>query len=217
MNNNRDRNQDSLQSLSRRKALLAAAAGVGLAILPGTNALAASDAEFSLSSIAMGFCPHPEGVEFDDVVLCDACSAGSERGAYELRVVGASTHVPMAIAAHYSADAEHRFWQAWAERGLLQRSPLSRIRWSAQAGDALPLSVRVGASQGLAQVAAKAGMYAMVAVPAAQPRLAWRSLALRAHCADGVAMRLVSRSSGADLSYPHALFCVREAGALQRI
>lgn len=219
MDSQSDRNKSTPQSISRRRMLVAAAAGTGLALLPGVAALAANaTAATQLAPrIGMGYCRTPDAGAVAASRLSEAYRVTPRRGSYELRIVGANTREPLAIAAQYAADTEHCFWQAWNECGLLQRSPLSRIRWSANAANPLLLNIRLAASSGVAQVAAQAGIYALTVVPAKQAPPTWQSLALRAETADGVAMRLVSRASGQQVDFPYALFAVRAVDEPQRI
>jgi hypothetical protein len=198
-------------TISRRELLVAAAAGAGLAFLPGLPALAAgvSARKPPLPSIAMGYCNMPASGSLTGATLVDALSVSPIRGTYELRVVGAATDQPLAIGAQYGANAEHCFWQAWMTRNLLQCSPPSAIRWAAGSGKPLPLTIALGAGTAVSQVPARSGIYALIVVPQAQPMPAWSSLGLEDSFTDGVAMRLVERGSSTSVGLPYALFSVR--------
>ncbi|MBS0488037.1 MAG: hypothetical protein JSS13_11900 [Proteobacteria bacterium] len=209
-----ERDADETAMLSRRKLLVAAAAGAGLAFLPGLPALAAGSSvrKAPLPSIAMGYCNIPASGSLTDASLGDALSVAPIRGNYVLRVVGAATDQPLAIGAHYGANAEHCFWQAWITQNQLQCSPPSAIRWAANSGKPLPLTVALGAGTAVSQVPARSGIYALIVVPQAQRMPAWSSLGLEDSFTDGVAMRLVERGSSAPVALPYALFSVRPLG-----
>lgn len=203
--------------ISRRELLVAAAAGAGLAFLPGLPALAAGSSvkkQPPLPSIAMGFCNTPASGSLADASLVDALSVTPVRGSYELRVVGAATDQPLAIGARYGANAEHCFWQAWMTQNMLQCSPPSAIRWAAGSGKPLPLTIALGAGTAVSQVPARSGICALIVVPQTQQMPVWSSLGLEDSFTDGVAMRLVERGSSTPVSLPYALFSVRSlAGA----
>jgi hypothetical protein len=216
MDTQSDRNSGAPLSASRRRMLAAAAAGTGLALLPGAAAMAAMAPAQLAPTIGMGYCRPPASGSIAAATLTDAFSVPALRGAYELRVVGANTQVPLAIAAQYGANAEHCFWQAWTEQSMLQCSPPSAIRWVAKAGNPLPLNINLTSSSGVAQVTAQAGIYVMTVMPASRRQPAWKTLALRDASSGGVLMRLVSRSSGAQVDFPYALFSVRALDAPRR-
>jgi hypothetical protein len=202
-----DERSTEVASTSRRELLVAVAAGTGLAMLPGAQALAAIAPTGFAPSIGMGYCRPSAGA---DATLSDALSVTPTRGTYELRVVGAATNAPMAIGARYANNAEHYFWQAWMVQNLLQRSPQSAIRWAANAGNALPLTIDLSkGGSGATQVPAQAGVYALIIVPQLLKMPAWNSLALRNSTTGGVSMRLVTRSTGAEVNFQYALFSVR--------
>lgn len=196
--------------MSRRELLVAAAAGTGLAFLPALPALArVSMRPGPLPSIAMGYCKPPANGSLTDATLVDALSVSPVRGTYELRVVGAATDQPLAIGAQYGPDAEHCFWQAWMTQNMLQCSPPSAIRWAANTGNPLPLSLVLGAGTATSQVPARSGIYALVVVPQSQPMPAWGTFGLEDSVTDGVAMRLVERGRSTPVGLPYALFSVR--------
>jgi hypothetical protein len=214
MNKNLERGAGMVARMSRRELLVAAAAGAGLAFLPGLPALAAgvSARKPPLPSIAMGYCNLPASGSLTGATLVDALSVSPIHGTYELRVVGAATDQPLAIGARYGANAEHCFWQAWMTQKLLQCSPPSAIRWAASSGKPLPLTVALGAGTAVSQVPARSGIYALIVVPQSQPMPAWSSLGLEDSFTDGVAMRLVERGSSTRVGLPYALFSVRSLG-----
>jgi hypothetical protein len=205
--------------MSRRELLVAAAAGAGLALLPVLPALAGAPAKkLSLPSVVMGYCNPPANGSLTDAVLVDALSVAPIRGTYELRVVGAATDQPLAIGAQYGADAKHCFWQAWMAQNLLQCSPPSAIRWAADSGKPLPLTVELGAGTAASQVPARNGIYVLMVVPQSQRIPAWSTLGIEDSATDGVAMRLVARGSSAPVDFPYALFSVQSlAGASVKV
>jgi len=206
----KDERSSEITSTSRRELLGAVAAGTGLAMLPGAQALAVIATTTGLApSIAMGYCRQPAEGSIASATLSDALSVTPARGTYELRVVGAATSSPMAIGALYGGGAEHVFWQAWMVQNLLQRSPPSSIRWAATAGNALPLTIQLAKSGGATQVPAQSGVYALIIVPQLLKMPAWSSLGLREATSGGVSMRLVTRSTGAEVTFQYALFSVR--------
>lgn len=206
-----ERDAGETAMLSRRELLVAAAAGAGLAFLPGLPALAGVSAHKGLlPSVLMGYCNMPASGSLADASLGDALSVAPIRGNYELRVVGVATDQPLAIGAQYGANAEHCFWQAWMTQNLLQCSPPSAIRWAASSGKPLPLTVAVGAGTAVSQVPARSGIYALIVVPQAQRIPAWSSLGLEDSFTDGVAMRLVARGSSTPVNFPYALFSVQQ-------
>ncbi|HST28880.1 MAG TPA: hypothetical protein VLK26_10995 [Rudaea sp.] len=215
MKNDLERGTGMVAMISRRELLVAAAAGAGLAFLPVLPALAGVSTQAGpLPSIVMGYCKPPASGSLAGATLVDALSVSPIRGTYELRVVGAATDQPLAIAAQYRADAEHCFWQAWKTQNLLQCSPPSAIRWAASSGTALPLTVALGAGTAVSQVPARSGIYALIVVPQSQRIPAWSTLGLEDSFTDGVAMRLIQRGSSASVELPYALFSVRSlAGA----
>lgn len=201
---------DAPLSSSRRRLLMAAAAGTSLAMFPfqpGT----ARPVKISPYApvIGLGYCKPPPPDAVDQATLADALTLASMRGTFELRVIGANTSVPLAIAAEYGLYAQHYFWQAWLVGDLLQRSSPIAIRWAANARNALPLTINVSEGGGTAQIAARPGVFALTVSSAAQRQPAWANLGLREAFTDGVEMRLVTRSNGEEVNIPYALFEVR--------
>jgi hypothetical protein len=204
-----DQDSGAPQSVSRRKMLAATAAGAGLAILPGAAAMAAMAPAKFAPIVGMGYCQIPEKGSIAAATIVDALSVSPARGTYDLRVVGANTQVPLAIAAQYGADAEHCFWQAWNAQGMLQCSPPSTIRWAAKSANPLLLNIQLASSAGTAQVTARNGIYILTVTSALSRPPAWGTLALRDESSGGVSMRLLSRSSGQEVDFPYALFAVQ--------
>src|SRR5690242_19644328 len=87
-------------SASRRELLKAAAAGVGLSLIPGAQVLAAAASTgsrllapvLSLGYLARG-----------GKAIVNAYSVASTRGSYQLSVVGAGVQSPFALSAQYSS------------------------------------------------------------------------------------------------------------------
>lgn len=210
MKKGQERGAGEKAMMSRRELLVAAAAGTGLALLPALPAIAGVAAQKNmLPSVAMGYCNPPANGALAGATFVNALSVSPVRDTYELRVVGAATNQPLAIGAQYAGGAEHYFWQAWMVQNLLQRSPPSAIRWAANSGKPLPLTVGLGAGTAASQVPARSGIYALIVVPQTQRMPAWNTLGVEDSFTDGVAMRLVARGSSVPANFPYALFTVR--------
>jgi hypothetical protein len=136
--------------------------------------------------------------------LVDAYSVASMRGLYQLSVIGAGVQSPFALAAQYSSIAEHRFWQAWTEQGMLQRSAPITIRW-ASTGSALLLNVKHPTGTLTTDIAARPGIYILTMTPATQAVLPWSSYSL-AMQHGGASMKLVPTGSRAEVALNYALF-----------
>jgi len=204
-----------LSSIARRKMLKAAAVGAGLSALPAARVIAAAiTVGKAAPALTMGYCAQ-ESLEKLGLAaaLSDAFNVAPQRANYTLRVIGVGTQVPLALSAQYGALAQHCFWQAWLEHGMLQRSPPITIRWAATAGNPLPLNIRVDTGTQTAEVTARAGIYVLTIVPATQRQPAWSALALRKQFSGGVGMKLVAREGGAEVAFPYALFDVQAADA----
>jgi len=200
--------------IGRRLVLKVAVTGVGLAVLPGVRVLAAAASNALAPTVAMGYWNHQAATVLntsDDIV--DARSVVPAPATYELRVLATNTQVPLAIDAQYLGDAEHRFWQAWIEQGMLQHSPRSGIRWWAQGNKALPLVVWLGGA-GYTQVTARAGTYVMAIGPNGQHLPAWKDLAVRVKSPRDTDSQLVLRSSSEPVMFPYLMFSVQPILAL---
>jgi hypothetical protein len=206
-------------STTRRRVLKAAASGAGLSLLlPGSHLFAATPPPAGSvvkavgPTLAMGYWQHinlkaMSKITADDVVA-DARSLAPSPGTYELRVLGVNTKLSLAMDAQYSG-ASHRFWQAWTEQGLLQHSPNSTIRWWADNTKPLPLNVSLLGGSATTQVTAQAGTFVLAIGPNAQALPAWSDLALRPKTANSKDLQLVSRSTGAVVTFPYAVFSVQ--------
>ena len=189
---------------SRRELLKMAAAGAGLSLLPGARAIAAATAGSKLAPVlSLGYLA-PGGKS-----IVDAYSVSSARGSYLLSVIGAGAQSPFALAAQYSAAAEHRFWQAWLEQGMLQRSSPITIRW-ASAGGTLPLNVKVPVGTLTTDIPARPGIYILTITPAIQQVQGWSSYSL-AMQSGGESMKLVPSGSRKEVAMNYALFEVDRA------
>jgi hypothetical protein len=204
-------------SATRRQVLKAATMGAGLAMLPGARAFATAVAitpKAGAPTLAMGYWKHinvkaMSKITSDDVVA-DAVSLAPSPGTYELRILGVNTKVSLAMDAKYAGGATHRFWQAWTEQGLLQHSPNSAIRWWADNTNPLPLNVSLLGGSAATQVVAQSGTFVLAIGPNAQSLPTWADLALRPKSANSTDLQLVSRSSGAVVTFPYALFSVQQ-------
>jgi hypothetical protein len=188
-------------SNSRRELLKAAAVGAGLSLIPGAHALAAATAVGKVPApvLNLGYLA-PGGKS-----IADGLSLSSARGSYQLSVIGAGVQSPFALAAQYSAIAEHHFWQAWIEQGMLQRSAPITIRF-ASAGGTLPLNVTLPTGTLTTEIAARPGIYILTIAPASQAVAPWSGYALAMN-AGGESMRLVGNgSSRAEVALNYALF-----------
>jgi hypothetical protein len=189
---------------SRRELLKMAAAGAGLSLLPGAHAIAAATALSKLAPVlSLGYLA-PGGKS-----IVDAYSVASARGSYLLSVIGAGAQSPFALAAQYSAAAEHRFWQAWFEQRMLQHSAPITIRW-ASAGGTLPLNVKVPVGTLTTDIPARPGIYILTITPANQPVQGWSSYSL-AMQPGGESMKLVPSGSRKEVALNYALFEVDRA------
>jgi hypothetical protein len=197
-------------SATRRQVLKAAVAGAGLTLLlPGSRLFAAATA--TAPSLAMGYWKQlvaATKTRSDDVVA-DAAAIAPSPGTYEMRVLSVSTKVSVTMDAQYAAGAHHRFWQAWTEQGLLQHSPMLAIRWWADTQKPLPLTISLLGGSASTQVTAQSGTYVLAIGPNAQSLPAWSSLALRSKTPNGD-LQLISRSSGAAVTFPYAMFSVQQ-------
>ena len=208
MKTNLDRETGVPSSAVRRKLLQAAAAGAGLSSLPGA-ALAANAISAVAPTLMVGYCSRQAyDAQSGSPALGDAFTVSPVRGTYELRVLGAGTSQPLALSAQYSSLAEHRFWQAWTENGLLQRSAPIAIRWASPGGNALPINIRLPSGTLTADITARAGVYVVAAVPSALRVPAWSTLTLKKQFSGGVECKLVSRPSGGEVAFPYTLFSV---------
>jgi hypothetical protein len=205
-------------STTRRQVLKAAAAGAGLTLLPGSRLFAAPKVTATPSAnaptLAMGYWKHinlkaMSKITADDVIA-DASALAPSPGTYELRVLSVNTKLSLGLDAQYAGGASHRFWQAWTEQGLLQHSPNSAIRWWADNTKPLPLNVALLGGSASTQVTAQSGTFVLAIGPNAQALPAWSDLALRPKTARGTDLQLVSRSTGAVVAFPYALFSVQQ-------
>jgi hypothetical protein len=198
---------------SRRQLLKAATAGAALSLLPGAHVIAAGKAVFVGPTLAMGYWKGSmQNVKSAAEALVDALTVAPAASNYLLRVNYVSTTSPISLVAQYPGGAEHFFWQAWSEAGMLQRSSPIAIRWSAGKGNALPLVVRIGSGLATTQVPARAGTYALAVGQNGQSLPSWNSLALRGVASNGGKTRLVSRTGGAEVAFPYAVFSVASIG-----
>ena len=210
-------------SATRRQVLKAAAAGAGLTLLlPGARLFAASAVLAPVSvgpvkagapNLAMGDWKHSDvkattKITSDDVVA-DALGLVPSPGTYELRILDVNTKVSLAMDAQYEGGASHRFWQAWTEQGLLQHSPNSAIRWWADTRMPLPINVSLLGGTASTQVVAQSGTFVLAIGPNTQALPAWGDLALRPKSAQSTDLQLVSRSTGAVVAFPYAVFSVQ--------
>jgi hypothetical protein len=204
---------------TRRQVLKAAASGAGLSLLlPASQLFAAATMAGAAPkavapTLAMGYWKHIDlkamaRITADDR-LADMVSVVPSPGTYELRVLSVNTKVSLAMDAKYPT-ATHRFWQAWTEQGLLQHSPNSAIRWRADNTNALPLTVSLLGGSAATQVTAQSGTFVLAIGPNAQALPAWGDLALRPRSAKSKDLQLVSRSTGAVVTFPYAVFSVQQ-------
>lgn len=204
---------ESMSPLSRREMLKSAAAGIGLAILPGA-VLAAKTVKPAMfaPSVAMGYWQHPKTVDLnqpDDVVVDASTVSAGAGGIYKLHVLRAVCNAELAVEAQYQA-ADHRFWRSWKEGGLLQHSPTSAIHWSAKDRRALQLTIWTGSSAAATQVPAFGGTYVLAIGPNAQRLPAWSDLALdQTKRNDPRSLQLVMRG-GTRVSFPYLIFGVQQ-------
>lgn len=210
---------NELSSMGRRDLVRSAAAIMGLAlVLPASRLLAvasspASTAGSVATKAAIGYWPQGSIASNNPVdVIVDGATVASSPGTYELRVLDVSTDVSLALDAQYPGGAHHRFWQAWIEGRMLQRSPTSAIRWAAENGNPLQLEVSAGGSTSSTRVPAKPGTY-VLAVGRGNPPPAWKQLALRPREPGSTKdMLLVERAGGKAVVFPHMLFSVQQIG-----
>jgi len=208
--------QNDMNSLSRRKMLKGAAAGIGLAILPtaGLLAAAATVQKSTLAPmVAMGYWQHPRQVNLNtpDDVVADASSVTATAANYKLQVLNAVTNTALAIDAEYMGNAAHRFWQAWSEGGILQHSPTSAIRWWAQNKRGLTLTISTSGGASITQVPAKTGTYVLLIGPNAQHLPAWSDLALHeTKKGNPRSLQLVSRGNSQRVPFPYLIFHVEQ-------
>jgi hypothetical protein len=201
---------------SRREIIKGVAAAATLALLPASRLMATARSQAAAASdapsLAMGYWHRSEDGTAD--VILDTASLAAAAGAFELRVARVETGVALTMDAHYLDGAHHRFWQAWSERGLLQRSPTSAIRWSAEGGKPLPLNISLRGEATRTQMTARPGTYVLAIGPQTQRLPTWSKLALRPRGASNKEdFELVSRSDGGAVDFPYVLFTVRQISA----
>lgn len=197
--------------MPRREMLKAAAAGVGVAMLPGFVLSAATQPSTVAPMVAMGYWQHPRTVNLStpDDVVADASTVAATAANYSLRVLAAATTTALSIDAEYMGNAAHRFWQAWTEGGMLQHSNTGAIRWWAENKHALPLTVRTDGGASLTQVPAQSGTYVLAIGPNAQRLPAWNTLALHATNPHNLrSLQLVSRGNSQRVTFPYLIFGV---------
>jgi len=206
-------NIDELIQLPRREMIKAAAAGVGLALIPAA-AFAKSVKPLALApTVATGYWQHTRAVDLntpDDVVVDASTVSAGAGGTYKLHVLSAVSNTALAIDAEYQGGAAHRFWQSWAERGLLQSSPTSAIRWWANDRRVLKLTIWSGGAASVTQVPARAGTYVLAIAPNAAVLPAWRDLALHQTSQKNPrSLQLVMRG-GTRVPFPYLIFGVEQ-------
>jgi len=209
-----------LASKNRRDLIKGAAAAMGLVLtLPASRLLAAAAStaapQASTTSAAIGYWRQGSIASSEPSdVISDGRSLVSSPGAYELRVLGVDTDVLLALDAEYPGGARHRFWQAWKEGSLMQRSPMSAIRWWAGDGSPLHLDVSLRGGSASTRVAAKPGTYVLAVGSGEQALPSWSDLALRPRVAGSFKdMLLISRANGKVVKFPHVLLAVQQIAA----
>jgi hypothetical protein len=199
--------------IGRRQMLKAAAAGIGVAMLPSVVLAAAAQKSTLAPMVAMGYWQHPRTVNLNtpDDVVADASSVTATAASYKLHVLAAVTNTALAVDAEYMGNAAHRFWQSWTEGGLLQQSPSTAIRWWAQNKRALPLTISTSGGASITQVPAQSGTYVLLIGPNAQPLPAWSTLALHeTKKGNPRSLQLVSRGNSQRVPFPYLIFGVEQ-------
>ncbi|MDN5923578.1 MAG: hypothetical protein L0H70_01110 [Xanthomonadales bacterium] len=200
--------------MTRRQLLKAAGIGAGLVLLPSAGVFALTrraPVQTMAASAAIGYLPQlpgPASGAIDDTIV-NGLGVAAVPATYALRVFGVATDVPLSVDAHYADDAQHRFWQAWSEQGILQRSPPVAIRWCADKRNPLPLAIRIDGQVALTQVTARRGIYVLAMGSSVQTLPAWNTLALRLATSGNADYQLVSRSNGHPVTFPYALLSVQ--------
>lgn len=191
-------NRVSLCSKRRQILKLGAVAGV-LALLPVSRRLAAAALVSSPSAPALGYwqggaqladfssvhagwkgaCPK-SARQCDTPLhdgLIDAGRLAGDAGDYRLRIIGAECLDVLSIDADYGV-ARHMLWRSWRQDEAVRHSGAVAVRWSAPAGEALPLLLQAadGAAARIA-VPAQAGIYVLLPQAA---EMDWTALALSA-------------------------------------
>lgn len=182
----------AVAGMGRRDFFRLTAAALGAASLPAWTRIVGADAEPSLRTRL---------VQVDAPVA----AATADSGAFRLRVIKASTALPMRLDAVYP-HASHRFWYAWQERGEMHESLPAPVRWEVRQGGLLPMTLtQAGTSVPLAVPAAE-GTYllAVAADGAAPPDL--RRFELSGD--DCGSRSVVCRTSGTKADFPHLLLAV---------
>jgi hypothetical protein len=201
------------KSMGRREVLKAAAAGIGLAMIPAI-AFAKSVKPTALApTVGMGFWQHPTTVNLnkpDDVVVDASTVSAGAGGMYKLQVLSAVSTAQLAIDAEYQGGAAHRFWQSWSEGGLLQKSPTSAIRWSAKDRRALQLTVWSGGAASVVQLPARAGTYVLAIAPNAALLPAWSDLALHQTMQKNPRSLQLVKRGGTRVAFPYLIFGVEQ-------
>lgn len=206
--------KNGLSSSHRRELIKSMGAAAGLALaLPGSRVFAASQLtrQADATAVAIGYWQQGSVASDNPAdVLADGGSLVPVPGSYELRILGVQSEISLALDAHYAGGARHRFWQAWKEGGLLQRSQTTAIRWWAGNGSPLPLDVSLPGGSASTSVAARPGVYVLAIGSGAQRPPEWRDLALRPRIAGSSDLQLLSRVSGKAVKFPYALFAVKQ-------
>ena len=173
-------NSDDTTNLPRRDWMKAAAIGAGLALAPGAHVLARSLTTKPAPALNVGVGYLHGGAQraLANGGFVDASSMSASAANYQLRVLSASASQPLSIDAQYPNGAEHHFWQAWSEGGMLQHSSPTTLRWWAGDRSSLPLLVWYAGLSTLASITARPGTYALIVAGPGQSLPAWSVITL---------------------------------------
>lgn len=182
----------AVATLGRRDFFRLVAAGLGAVSLPAWAHLASTS-----PSLRVRLAQVSRGSE-----------TAADAGVFRLRVLKASTALPMRLDAVY-AHASHRFWYAWQEHGEVHASQPVPVRWEVRRGGVLPLTLTHAGNAVPFAVPAVEGTYllAMAADGAVPPDLRRFELG-GSDCGVG---SVVCRTSGRDADFPHLLLAVEAA------
>ena len=204
-------NSDDTTNLPRRDWMKAAAIGAGLAMAPAAHVFARSITTNPAPALNVGVgYLRNAGVQraLAGGAFVDASATIASAANYQLRVLAASANQPLSIDAQYPHGAEHHFWQAWSEGGMMQHSSPTTLRWWAGDRSSLPLLVWYAGLSTLASITARPGTFALIVAAPGQSLPAWSTIALSG---EGGTTRLLRQ--GQALTLPNFVFEVSAIGA----
>ena len=179
---------------SRRDFFRGAAGAVAMTMLP------------TLASSALAAAP---GLHVRVSPLDLTANKAPEGAGFRARVLRNANLMPMRLDAVYT-QADHAFWHAWEQHGVMQYSSPSWARWAAPRASGLPMTLAQAGARAAFTLPAHAGIYllTLAASEAGLPNVQGYALDTR----EG-ARTLVRRTDGAAADFPHLLLAVESLTA----